>query len=385
MRYRPEFAGIPESPIIRIGSESQRTPGAINLCYGESDIPTPEFICQAAYEASLNGHTFYTHTAGSPELREAIAEKVHALHGVEYSPSGIVGTVGATLALYGAIRAFVGTGDNAVIVSPSYPSFPNAVTMAGGEPRPVPLVPAGSGHTLDLDRMRTAIDSRTRMLIVNSPANPTGWMISVAEQRALVELAARHDLVILSDEVYERLTFDAAIAPSFATVVEDRDRLVVANSFSKTYNMTGWRLGWLQSTERTAKIVASAAEFITSNPAAMVQQAGIVALRDGESWVKELRANYTARREQTLRALSAVPGLSVTVPSGGFFAWMRVDGLTDSATLAEKMVREAKVALAPGSCFGTAGEGHLRICFAASEETLTAGLDRVVGYLGARS
>lgn len=381
MRFRPELSGVPESPLVLIATEAERTPGAIKLCYGESELPTPEFICRAAYEASLAGHTFYTHTAGAPELREAIAAKVHELHGVHYRPSEIMGTVGGSMAIYAAIRACVGTGDNAVIIAPAYALYANGVTMAGGQSRFVPLAREGARFQLDVDRVRRAVNENTRMLIVNSPSNPTGWMITTQEQHALVELAKEHDLTILADEVYERLVYDAPIAPSFARLADIKERVIVVNSFSKTYNMTGWRLGWAQASESTIRVMYSAAEFMTSNPTAMVQQAGIVALREGESFVTELREHYAARRAQVLAALDAIPGVSLAPPEGGFFAFIRIHGLRDSSALAMAMVREAGVALAPGGAFGPSGEGHLRLCFAASESTLTPALARIRHYL----
>jgi aspartate aminotransferase len=385
MRFRPELADVPESPLVVLATEAERTSGAIKLCYGESDMPTPEFICRAAYEASLAGHTFYTHTAGCPALREAIAAQVFALQGVPCRPSEIICTVGGSMAIYAAIRALVGAGDNAVIISPAYAIYANGVTMAGGRSRAVPLAREGDRFRLDLDRVRSAIDGDTRMLIVNSPSNPTGWMITVEEQRALCALAEAHDLIILSDEVYERLTFDEPIAPSLARAAENSDRLVVVNSFSKTYNMTGWRLGWAQASEPTIRLMYSAAEFMTSNPASMVQQAGIVALRDGEPWVRDLRRHYAARREQVRSALGAIPGVTLPLPEGAFYAFPGIEGLADSSALAAALLREAGVALAPGAAFGAAGEGHLRLCFAASEGVLTQALARVRGFLQARS
>ena len=356
-------------------------PGAIKLCYGESEMPTPDFICRAAYDAARAGHTFYTHTAGCPELREAIAAKIRALHDIEYRPLEIMATVGASMAIYTAIRALVGRGDNAVIVAPAYAIYANGVTMAGGEARMAPLAVNGGRFELDLDRVKRAVDANTRVLVVNSPSNPTGWMITVGEQRALAELAARHDLTILSDEVYERLAYDVPLAPGFASIVTDRDRLIVVNSFSKTYNMTGWRLGWAQASESVIRVMASAAEFMTSNPAAPVQQAGIVALRDGEAYIAELRAHYAARRAQVQAALGDVPGVSLAVPDGAFYAWLRIEGLEDSSRLAAGLLKNAGVALAPGSAFGAAGEGCLRLCFAVSEPTLTEALARTRRHL----
>jgi len=247
VRFRPELLGVVESPLVQIATVAEAMPGALKLCYGESDMPTPEFICRAAYDASRVGHTFYTHTAGAPELREAIAAKVFELHRVTFRPSEIMSTVGASMAIYLAVRACVGAGDNAIVIAPAYAIFTNAVIMAGAEPRAVPLALEGQRFHLDVDRVRQAIDRGTRMIIVNSPSNPTGWVMTEGEQRALFDLADRHDLMILADEVYERLVYEGQMAPSFARVAPNRDRLVVVNSFSKIYNMTGWRLGWARA------------------------------------------------------------------------------------------------------------------------------------------
>jgi len=369
--------------MVQIATAAEAMPGSIKLCYGESDMPTPGFIGQAADEAVKAGHTFYTHTAGYTELREAIARKIQDLHGVAYRPSEIMSTVGASMAIYAAIRALISRGDNAVIVSPAYAIFSNGVLMAGGDPRPVPLTRDSRGFQLDLDRLRRAIDRHTRMLIINSPSNPTGWMISVEEQRALLELAAQHDLVILADEVYERLTYDDEpegtlphVAPSFARVAGNRDRLIVVNSFSKTYNMTGWRLGWAQGSEATIKTMYRAVEFMTSNPAAMVQQAGIAALREGEPYIADLRRHYAGRRRQVMTALAGMPGVSLSAPAGAFYAFPRIEGMTDSVAFTTALLRSTGLALAPGVGFGSDGEGYIRVCFAATEATVTAALEK---------
>ena len=381
--------------MVKIATAAESMPGSIKLCYGESDLPTPAFICEAAHEAALGGHTFYTHTAGYIALRDAIAAKVHQLHGVTYSAPEIMSTVGGSMAIYAAIRAFVGRGDNAVIVSPAYPIFSNGVIMAGGEPRPAPLAREGQRFRLDLDRISAAVDRNTRMLIVNSPSNPTGWVISVDEQRALAQLAERHDLVLLADEVYERLVFgddkpkglsppeslSPHVAPSFARVVVNKDRLIVVNSFSKTYNMTGWRLGWAQSSAATIKTMYKAVEFMTSNATAMVQQAGIVALRDGEPYIEELRAHYARRRAQVMASLSPLPEVSLPEPQGAFYAFPRIDGLTDSTAFALQLLEQTGLAVAPGAGFGSDGEGYIRVCFAATETTLTAALSKFCNFV----
>jgi len=394
VQYTREFATITESPMVQIATAAEQMPGSLKLCYGESDMPTPAFICNAADAALKAGHTFYTHTAGYRELREAIAGKIHELHAVEYRPSEIMSTVGASMAIYAAIRTFISRGDNAVVVSPAYAIFANGVTMANGEPRPVPLVRDGAGFRLDLDRVRNAIDANTRMVIVNSPSNPTGWMITPDEQRALLALADEHDLVILADEVYERLVYDdkpeglspreglsPQVAPSFARVAGNRDRLIVVNSFSKTYNMTGWRLGWAQASEATIKTMYRAVEFMTSNASAPVQQAGIVALRDGEPAITALREHYARRRADVIAALAAIPAVAMTVPQGSFFAFFQVKGLNDSTAFTATLLRETGLALAPGVAFGASGEGYVRLCFAATEATVTEALARLSTWM----
>ncbi|HJU45079.1 MAG TPA: pyridoxal phosphate-dependent aminotransferase [Vicinamibacterales bacterium] len=382
MRLREELRQVAESPMVQIATIAEEMPGALKLCYGESDLPTPRFICEAAHAATLAGHTFYTHTAGYPELRQAIADKVFELHRVRYSPSEVMATTGATLAIYAAIRACVGAGDNAIVISPAYAIFSNAVIMAGGQPRSVPLARTGDGFQLDLDRVRANIDRDTRMLVVNSPSNPTGWVITEDEQRALVALADEHDLVLLADEVYERLIYDGRpIAPSFARVETHRDRLIVVNSFSKSYNMTGWRLGWAQTSERTINTMYKAVEFMTSNPAAMIQQAGIVALRDGEPYIAELRAQYAERRDQVMRGLAALPGVSLPTPQGAFYAFPKVVAARDSAAFTAALVKETGVALAPGVGFGRDGEGYIRVCFASTRPTLDQALSRLRNFL----
>lgn len=380
--------------MVKIATIAEQMPGALKLCYGESDRPTPAFICDAAAEAMRAGHTFYTHTAGYLALRQAIADKVLALHGVRYSTSEIMATTGATLAIYAAIRAHIGHGDNAVVISPTYAIFSNAVLMSGGEPRPVPLARTNDGFVLDLDRVRAAIDRNTRMLVVNSPSNPTGWVITETEQQALIEIADRHNLVILADEVYERLVYDKThglspqVAASFARLETNRDRLIVVNSFSKTYNMTGWRLGWAQGSARTIQTVTKAVEFMTSNPAAMVQQAGLVALRDGEPHIAKLRTEYARRRDQVVQALTGIPGIAMPVPDGAFYAFPKIDAAIDSTAFTAALVQATGLALAPGSAFGRDGEGYVRVCFACSEEMLAAALSKLRNFVtsgGARA
>jgi aspartate/methionine/tyrosine aminotransferase len=381
---RRELTAVPESPLVRIATLAESMPGSIKLCYGESDLPTPQFIIDAAKRAAVTGHTFYTHTAGYRELRQAIADKVSDLHAVQYDVSEIMVTVGASMAIFAAIRACVGPGDNAVIVTPAYAIYANGVTMCGGEPRTVPLDASTAGFTLDIDRVRNEIDDNTRMLIVNSPSNPTGWMLTSDEQRSLLDLAGERGIRVLADEVYEHMTYELPIAPSFARIAEDKERLIVVNSFSKTYCMTGWRLGWAQASASTIRAMTTGVEFMTSNASAPVQQAGIVALRDGDASIAELRSHLAARRAQSIDGLSRMHGVRVAPPRGSFFAFFTVDSLHDSASFALEVLRETGVALAPGSAFGPGGEGYLRLCFASTEGTIAESLGRLEPFMRKR-
>jgi aspartate/methionine/tyrosine aminotransferase len=205
--------------------------------------------------------------------------------------------------------------------------------------------------------------------------------MTVEEQRAICDVAEKHDLIILADEVYERIVFDGPIAPSLARVAAVRDRVIVVNSFSKTYNMTGWRLGWAQGHERLIRLMYTAAEFITSNPAAMVQQAAIVALRDGEPYIDGLRAQYAARRRQVTEVLTAIPGVSLPQVDGTFYAFPAIAGLKDSTDLTATLLRDTGLALAPGAAFGDAGEGYVRMCFAASEPVIGQALERFSAFM----
>ena len=370
-----------ESLIRQIGNTAEQVEKPYKLYFGESDMQTPEFICQAATEAMKQGHTFYTPTAGYLDLRKAIVEKFQQVHGVRYEPTEVICTAGAVMAISHAIHALVEPGDNVVIVEPGWPVFASILTMIGAQGRAAALRRSNGGFELDMDHLKSVIDSRTRMLIVNSPSNPTGWIISEGEQRALLALAAKHDFVILADEVYDRIVFDRPVAPSFATVAPDKENLVVINSFSKTYNMTGWRLGYALSNERLIKLMTKMQEFVVSNPAAMVQRAGIVALKDGDPYVKEIRELYAKQRQLVMDTLRNVPNLSLPDPMGGFYAFPEVRGLKDSLSFAKKMLLETGVGMAPGIAFGPAGEGYMRMCFAASDKVLVPALERFKGFV----
>jgi aspartate aminotransferase len=381
MQFRREAIDAKNSPLIQVAQAAAAVENPLRLYYGESDMPTPDFICRALEEAVRAGHTMYTATAGTTELRQIICDKFLETQLIECHPNQVVCTSGAGMAIFLAIRACIGAGDNAIVISPAFSVFASTVTVFGGEVREVPLVREGSRFRLDLDRVRAAIDSHTRLLVVNSPSNPTGWVINREEQEALWAIAVEHDILILSDEVYDRIVYDTDIAPSFARVATDREHLVVVNSFSKTYNMTGWRLGYAIGGEQLIGLMTKVAEFITASPPAMIQEAGIVALRDGEPFIRDLRRQYAKRRQLVMERLARIPGLSVPEAQGAFYAFPQIDGLTDSMAFAKELLRSTHVGIGPGSAFGRYGEGYVRISYASSETILIPALDRFAAFM----
>ena len=381
MHLSKQALGAKDSLIREMSVVARQVENPYKLYFGESDMATPEFICRAAYDALREGHTFYTPTPGYDDLREAIAAKFLEVHGVEYKPTEVVCTGGAVMAIFLTIRSLIDPGDNVVIVEPTWPVFASIVTLMGAESRTVPLAEGKDGFILDQDRVRDAVDRRTRMLIINSPGNPTGWVISREEQEALWNLALEHDFVILADEVYDRIIFDRPAAPTFAAVATDHDHLVVINSFSKTYNMTGWRLGYALANEQLVDLMAKLEEFVVSNPPAMAQRAAIVALRDGEPYVREIREKYARRRQVAVDKLKAIPQVTLLDPVGGFYAFPKLEGLHDSLSFAKKLLLEARVGMAPGIAFGQSGEGYMRMCFAVSEEILVPALDNFKTFI----
>ncbi len=384
MQFTREAVDTKQAILIQVAIAAAAVENPYRLYYGESDMPTPEFIRRALTEAVNAGHTTYTATPGVIELRNEVCRKMFETQGVVYKPTEVICTAGSGMAIFLALRATIGAGGNAIIISPAFSIFASTVTVFGGEVREVPLAREGNRFRLDLDQVRAAIDSRTKALVVNSPSNPTGWIITREEQQALWELALRHDLLIISDEVYERIVYDVEIAPSFARVATDRDHLLVLNSFSKTYNMTGWRLGYALGGERLIALMTKVAELVICSPPAMIQQAGIVALRDGEPFIRELREQYARRRRVTMEKLAGIRGLSLPEPQGAFYAFPQIDGLTDSMTFVKDLLRQTRVGVGPGIAFGRHGEGYIRISYASSESVLIPALDLFAEFMASR-
>lgn len=359
----------------------------VPLWYGEGVEPTPEFIRAAAERALRAGETFYTPNFGIPELRAEIAAYCGRLGRRTVDPDRVVVTSAGVSALALINQCLIDPGSAIVSVSPVWPNAFEGARVMGGHVTHVPLRPAGEAWRLDLDELFAAVGPDTRVLLVNSPNNPTGWTMTGEEQRAVLDHCRRTGTWIVSDEVYERLYYGPErpgmppAAPSFLDICEPDDRVIVCNSFSKAWAMTGWRLGWMVVPPGLAPALAKIVEFNVSCATTFVQYGGIAALRDGEPFVAEQVATFRRHRDAVVPALSALPRVRATPGDGAFYAFFAVDGETDSVALADRLLRETGVGLAPGAAFGPVGEGYLRMCLAAPEDILLDAVGRLAAFL----
>ncbi len=378
MRVRDAIRDLPASRIGEISALGMGDPAVIPLWYGESDLPTPDFVGAAATAALEAGHTFYTYKAGLPELRSAIADYLTGLYARPTEAERIVVSSSGMNALMLVAEALIDPGDNFVIIAPVWPNIAASVSIMGGEPRLVALDPVpGGGWRLDVERVFAACDSRTRGIFVNSPSNPTGWMISAAQIAELLDFARRRGVWLIGDEVYGRIVYGNRPAPSFLDHAAPEDRLIVINSFSKNWAMTGWRLGWMTIPPDLLPVMEKLVEFNTSGSPTFLQHAGIVAIREGEAFIARFVARCRAARDVAIDALQACRRVEVARPMGAFYAFFRVDGITDSLAFAKEALARTKIGLAPGSAFGPMGEGYLRLCFARDPQKVAEAVDRL--------
>jgi len=352
--------------------------------FGESDEVTPEPIRRAAVESIERGETFYAHNLGLPELREAIARYLSALHPA-MDAGRIAVTSGGVSALMLAVQLLVDAGDEVVAVTPVWPNLTAQPAILGATVRTVPLRAEQGAWSLDLDALRAAVTPRTRLLILNAPNNPTGWTLTRAEQQAILDHCRATGTWILADEVYERLYYEPtpkACAPSFLDLAAPDDRLVVAHSFSKSFLMTGWRLGWLVLPPACVDAMGKLIEFNTSCTSVFTQRAGLAALAHEAEITPRVVAHLKHCRDTLLPLLAEVPGVRVQPPRGGMYAFFQLDGFADSLDVAKRLVTEAGLGLAPGSAFAPEAQGWLRWCFASKEpKRLAEGVRRLRGWL----
>jgi aspartate/methionine/tyrosine aminotransferase len=385
-RVAPSVERVPCSGIRELAEIAMRMEGVLRLYFGESNLPTPDYIKDAAERAIRGGHTFYTENAGLPSLRRAIAESYRKLHQVEIDPAGeIVVTASGVQALNVSIRVTLDPGDEALVLTPAWPNGASIVALSNAVARQIPHPLCGNRYTIDFDALEAAVTDRTRLLVYISPSNPLGWVATQADQERLLDFARRHGLWLLADEVYDRLNYLGARlgepAPSILRLASRDDAVIVVQSFSKAYRMTGWRLGYLIARRDLAEKAAQMNEFIVSHAASFTQKAGETALSDGEDELARMLEGLRANRDLCLDALRGMPGVTVPEPDGAFYLFPRIAGVADSFAFCRRLLEETRVGLAPGVAFGAGGEGSVRICYAAERSILEPAMERLGRFL----
>ena len=375
---RPAVRALTASKIREVADANLGDPNVLAFWAGESDEPTPEFIRRAGIDSLAAGETFYSQNLGIPELRAALARYLTRLRRPT-APEQVALTSAGVSALMLASQLLVEAGDRVVEVVPLWPNLQEIPKILGAHVTTVPLGFSREGWRLDLDRLLDALTPGTRALYVNSPNNPTGWTATRAAQRAILEHCRRHGIWIFADDAYERLCFEqpTGVAPSFLDIAETQDRVLSANTFSKSWLMTGWRLGWLAVPASLTADLAKLIEYNTSCAPVFVQRAGVVALEHGEPVIARTLARLRTARDYLMNALAGIERVEAARPAGAMYAFMRIAGMRDSLEFCKRLVAEHGLGLAPGSAFGPEGEGYVRWCFAASEERLAEGVARL--------
>jgi len=382
---RPAIQTLSASKIREVANAGLARSDVLAFWFGESDEVTPEPVRRAAADSLLRGETFYSHNLGLPELRQAIAGYASELHG-DIDVDRIAVTSSGVTALMVAMQLLLDPGDEVVAVVPVWPNLTAQPAILGARVRRVPLRPKAGVWGLDLDELRAAVTPGTRVLLVNAPNNPTGWTLTRHEQQALLDHCRATGTWIVADEVYERVFFGGSApgiaAPSFLDLATPDDRLIVAHSFSKSFLMTGWRLGWLVLPRGGQDDAGKLLEFNSSCAPVFVQRGALAALSMADDFVPGLIGRLQAGRDRLVSGLQRLPGITVASPPGGMYAFFRVEGEDNSLALAKRLVAEHGLGLAPGAAFGPEGEGWLRWCFASKDlGRLDLGLERLAGAL----
>ena len=342
---------------------------------GEPDFDTPEHIKNAAQAAIEGGFTKYTPSSGTPELRQAIADKFKADNGLDYKSSQIIVSNGAKHSCYNAILAICQPGDEVIIPAPYWLSYPEMVRLAGAEPVFVQTTEA-NGWKMTAEEFQDAMTPRTKLVILNTPGNPTGSVYTKEELAAIVEVCVDEEILILSDEIYEKLTYDGAQHVSVASLPGAYDLTVTINGFSKAYSMTGWRLGYLGAPEAIAKAIDAIQSHSTSNPCSFAQKGALAALKGDQQPVSDMRDEFDLRRQYMVGRLSAIDRLSVVKPQGAFYVLVNIGKLSlSSSNFADRLLSKHHVAVVPGIAFGN--DATIRLSYATSMDIIKKGLDRI--------
>ncbi len=369
------------SQIREVANAGIGLPDVLPFWFGEPDEQTPQAFRDAAIAHIASGQTFYVQTLGTPALRESLASYVSRLHGAR-DVDNIAVTSSGTSALMTAVQALVGPGDHVVAVTPLWPNLVEMPKVLGARVTTVALEFAESGWRLDLDALLDALTPDVRVLLVNSPNNPTGWVLSAEAQRIVLAHCRKHGIWIVADDVYERYYYDGAVAPTFLDIAQPDDRVVSCNSFSKAWLMTGWRIGWLTVPRALLPEIGKLIEYSNTCTPGFVQTAAQCAIEHGEPVIARTVSRLRVARDHLASRLQAVPGVELAGSApGAMYTFFRIRGVTDSLAFCKDLVTRGGLGLAPGVAFGPEGEGYLRWCYASAHERLDEGVDRLSRYM----
>jgi aspartate aminotransferase len=373
------MSGITESATIRMGqiAEQLRAEGksVLNFTLGEPDFITPAHICAAAKDAMDRGYTHYTSSAGIPELREEIAQKIRAENKVEAQAENVIVTPGGKQAIYEVMMSILDDGDEVLLLDPVWVSFEAAAKLAGGQPRWVTRLE----NELTYEALEAESSERTKLIVINSPNNPAGYVLSDRELSTVADFAREHDLLVLSDEIYEKIMYGRTHT-SIGSFDGMQERTIIINGFSKTYAMTGWRIGYAVAPRWLLKEMLKVQQHTVSCAASISQYAALAALRSPQDCVTEMADEFRRRRDVVVKRLNEI-GLQCVNPEGAFYAFVGAPDHGEDVQFTERLLKEAQIVVTPGSAFGWAGNGYVRFSFAASMANIVEAMDRLANII----
>ncbi|MBX4967160.1 pyridoxal phosphate-dependent aminotransferase [Rhizobium binae] len=377
----PRALAAPESGIVEVVNYARGREGLLPLWVGEGDLPTPDFISRAAMEALAAGETFYTWQRGIPELRRALSDYYVRHFSVRLPVEHFYVTGSGMQAIQISVQALTSPGDEFVYLTPAWPNIAAALEMAGARSVGVELQFEGGKWGLDLDRIEAAITPKTRGLFINTPSNPTGWTATRKDLGEILALARKHDLWIMADEIYALYHFAGGRAPSFLDIMEEGDKIIFVNSFSKNWSMTGWRVGWIVAPPEMGQVLENLIQYSTSGVAQFMQKGAVAALDQGDDFVRANIARAARSRDILCDALIATNRVETLKPDGALYAFLKIDGVSDSRQAAINIVDKTGVGLAPGTAFGAGGELFLRACFLRDPGQVAVAAERLCDYI----
>lgn len=382
MKFRPVLHALTANPGADLIQYARQKKDIITLGQGEGDAPTPDFICNAAAKAMQDGFTFYGPVLGREELRTAISDYYARIYNLDIPPERTFVTSSGSTAMHICLASILDKGDEVLAITPIWKNLLGAIELTQASTRQVSLDYKDDTWSLDLEKLFSAVTPQTKMILVVSPSNPTGWTATLDEMKAIMDFARERGIWVLSDEVYGRLIYDGVRAPSFLDVARPDDNLLVVNSFSKTWAMTGWRLGWIVGPKEAEAKIRDVALYNKLCPPSFTQFGAIAALEQGENFLKSQLDLWRSNRDLIVKRLGAMKGVSFSYPAATFYTLFKVDGQPDCIALTKRFIDEGGVLLSPGSAFGASSKGYIRLCFAVSEKRLNDALDRIEIVIG---